>query len=52
MADMFKFHTCVKIYDKMGKCCGKTLGSVCRMCGLGKDFCTCEVKSTKEELKR
>lgn len=38
MADMFKCHTCAKIYDKMGKCCGKALEGICRMCGFGKEL--------------
>jgi len=48
----FKCHTCGKIYLKKGTCCEKALEQVCPICGFGKDFCTCEVASTKEGLKR
>jgi len=48
----FKCHSCGKIYLKKGLCCGKALETVCPICGFGKDFCTCEVPSTKDGIKK
>ncbi|MBI4146433.1 hypothetical protein HY489_03790 [Candidatus Woesearchaeota archaeon] len=50
----FKCHGCGHMYVHQGLCksCNKPLERACPSCGFGKDFCTCEVASTKEGLKR